>query len=39
MIVPIAHAMHWLSTLAYALPVVALVLFLVVAQIRDRSRS
>lgn len=37
--VPIAHAAHWLSTLAYVLPVVALVLWLLVVRVRDRARS
>ena len=35
----IAHAAHWFSAAAYVLPVVALVAWLVVVQLRERSRS
>jgi hypothetical protein len=36
----IAHAGHWLTTIAYFVPVVAFLAWLVITQIRDRrSRS
>jgi hypothetical protein len=35
----IAHAGHWLTTIAYFLPVVAFLGWLVVTQIRDRRRG
>jgi hypothetical protein len=37
--VVIAHAGHWLVTIAYFLPVVAFILWLVVTQVRDRRRG
>ena len=33
---PIAHAGHWLTTIAYFLPVVAFLVWLAVTQIRER---
>jgi hypothetical protein len=36
--VVVAHAGHWLVTIAYFLPVVAFILWLVVTQVRDRRR-
>ncbi len=39
MSVVLAHAMHWVSALAYVLPVAVLVLWLVVVQLRERARS
>jgi hypothetical protein len=33
---PIAHAGHWLTTIAYFLPVVAFLAWLAVTQIRER---
>jgi hypothetical protein len=35
----IAHAGHWLTTIAYFLPVIAFVVWLAVTQVRDRRRS
>jgi hypothetical protein len=36
----IAHAGHWLTTIAYFVPVVAFLAWLIVTQVRDRrSRS
>lgn len=35
----IAHAAHWFSAAAYVVPVVALVAWLVVVQVRERARS
>jgi hypothetical protein len=35
---PIAHAGHLITTIAYFLPVVAFLVWLVVTQIRDRRR-
>lgn len=39
MIAPIAHAGHWLPVVGYFLPVVVLVLWLVVVQLRERRRA
>ena len=39
MIVPIAHAGHWLVSVAYFLPVVAFLGWLGVVTIRDRRRQ
>jgi hypothetical protein len=36
---PIAHAGHWLTTIAYVLPVVVFLVWLGVTQIRERRRS
>jgi len=36
---PIAHAGHWLTTIAYFLPVVAFIVWLAVTQIRERRRN
>jgi hypothetical protein len=36
MTVPIAHAGHYLTTIAYFLPVVAFLVWLLVTQIRER---
>ena len=38
MSLPIAHAGHWLTTIAYFLPVVAFLGWLIVTQIRERRR-
>jgi hypothetical protein len=39
-VTPIAHAGHWLTTIAYFVPVVVFLAWLVVTQVRDRrSRS
>ena len=39
MIAPIAHAGHWLTTIAYLVPIVAFLVWLAVTQIRDRRRA
>jgi uncharacterized membrane protein YtjA (UPF0391 family) len=39
MIVPIAHAGHWLTTIAYFVPVVAFLVWLTITQIRERRRT
>ena len=39
MMIPIAHTGHWLTTIAYFLPVVAFLVWLAVTQIRERRRS
>jgi hypothetical protein len=39
MSIPIAHAGHWLVTVAYFLPVIAFLAWLVVTQVRDRRRG
>jgi hypothetical protein len=39
MSLPIAHAGHWLTTIAYFLPVVAFLAWLLVTQIRERRRQ
>ena len=39
MSLPIAHAGHWLTTVAYFLPVVAFLAWLLVTQIRERRRG
>jgi hypothetical protein len=36
---PLAHAGHWLVNIAYFLPVVAFLAWLVVTQIKERRRS
>jgi hypothetical protein len=36
---PIAHAGHWLTTIAYFLPVIAFLAWLAVTQIRERRRN
>jgi hypothetical protein len=36
---PIAHAGHWLVNIAYFLPVVAFLAWLIVTQVRERRRS
>jgi hypothetical protein len=33
---PVAHAGHWITTIAYFLPVVAFLVWLAVTQIRER---
>jgi hypothetical protein len=35
---PIAHAGHWITAVAYFLPVVAFLVWLAVTQIRERRR-
>ena len=35
----LAHAGHWITTIAYFAPVVAFLGWLVVVQVRDRRRS
>jgi hypothetical protein len=35
----IAHAGHWLTTIAYFVPVVGFLGWLIVTQVRDRRRS
>jgi hypothetical protein len=35
----IAHAGHWLTTIAYFVPVVGFLGWLIVTQVRDRKRS
>jgi hypothetical protein len=35
----IAHAGHWLTNIAYFMPVVAFLVWLLVTQIRERRRS
>jgi len=35
----LAHAGHWLTTVAYFIPVVAFLVWLVVTQWRDRRRG
>ena len=39
MTLPIAHAGHWLTTIAYFVPVVAFLVWLAATQIRDRRRA
>jgi hypothetical protein len=39
MTLPIAHAGHWLTTIAYFLPVVAFLVWLLVTQIKERRRG
>lgn len=36
MTLPIAHAGHWITTIAYFLPVVAFLAWLAITQIRER---
>ena len=36
--IPIAHAGHWLTSVAYFIHVVAFLIWLAVTQIRDRRR-
>jgi hypothetical protein len=38
-VLPIAHAAHLITTIAYFLPVVAFLVWLVVTQIRERRRG
>jgi len=38
-IVPLAHAGHWLIGLSYFAPVIGFLLWLAVVQIRDRRRG
>ena len=35
----IAHASHWLTTIAYFVPVVGFLVWLLATQIRERRRS
>jgi hypothetical protein len=35
----IAHAGHWLTTVAYFVPVIAFLIWLLITQIRERRRS
>jgi uncharacterized membrane protein YtjA (UPF0391 family) len=37
--VVIAHAGHWLTTIAYFVPVIAFLVWLVITQIKERRRS
>jgi hypothetical protein len=37
--VPFAHAGHWLTNIAYFLPVVGFLVWLLVTQIKERRRS
>jgi hypothetical protein len=39
MTLPIAHAGHYLTTIAYFLPVVAFLVWLLVTQIKERRRG
>ncbi len=39
MILQIAHAGHWLTSIAYFLPVVAFLAWLAVTQFRERHRD
>jgi hypothetical protein len=39
MTLPIAHAGHWITTIAYFLPVVAFLAWLAITQIRERRRN
>ena len=36
---PIAHAGHWLTGVAYFLPVVAFLVWLAITQVRERRRQ
>jgi hypothetical protein len=36
---PIAHAGHWLTNIAYFLPVVVFIVWLAITQIKERRRS
>jgi hypothetical protein len=36
---PIAHAAHWLTSIAYFLPVIAFLVWLGIAQYRERRRK
>jgi hypothetical protein len=36
---PLAHAGHWLAQVAYALPLVLVVVALVVSKVRERRRG
>ena len=36
---PIAHAGHWLTNIAYFLPVVAFLVWLAITQVKERRRS
>lgn len=35
----IAHAGHWITTIAYFVPVVAFIVWLIVTQVRERRRA
>lgn len=35
----IAHAGHWITTIAYFVPVVAFIVWLIVTQLRERRRG
>jgi hypothetical protein len=35
---PLAHAGHWITTIAYFLPVVAFLIWLAVTSLRERRR-
>ena len=39
LMIPIAHAGHWITTVAYFLPVVAFLVWLAVTQFRERRRG
>ena len=39
MIFPIAHAGHWLTSIAYFVPVLAFLFWLGITQIRERRRG
>jgi hypothetical protein len=39
MTLPIAHAGHWITTIAYCLPVVVFLGWLGITQIRERRRQ
>jgi hypothetical protein len=36
---PIAHAGHWLTSIAYFLPVVVFIVWLAITQFKERRRS
>jgi hypothetical protein len=35
LVTPLAHAGHWLASVAYAAPVIALVVWMVILKVRD----
>lgn len=39
MLVPFAHAGHWLVQVVYFVPVIGFVVWLVITQIKDRRRG
>jgi uncharacterized membrane protein YtjA (UPF0391 family) len=39
MMLPIAHAGHWITSIAYFLPVVVFLVWLGITQIRERRRD